>query len=332
MGFKVVLWGTLVFFQYGSQLQIGTALLLCVGRLALHAQFEPYRITTDNAFDYVTLIITALFGLGGIMLQSMETYKTLAIYRGDERGKKASKESIYVVDLVLNIMVVAVFIVFAVFWLHSLWLRRDRIQGVVQRVVQCVGKRCPCMLRCARRCCPKRCCGALGARIRLRATRSPSSPLASPATPAAPSVMDVEMTPQGPNRSDGGARDSSFSALSSSQPASVGVTRSNGTEVGNEGGLVGANTGKGREKGDGGGNNGSNGNRANSLGSLSSLNTGTRSGGKDFADVRPGDGLDTIDYGLDGEAADHTKTRNNCSKGDYLAQFKVRPPSWCSCD
>ena len=49
--FKLVLWATLVFFNYGSQLQIGTALLLCVGRLALHAQFEPYRMVTDNAFD-----------------------------------------------------------------------------------------------------------------------------------------------------------------------------------------------------------------------------------------------------------------------------------------
>ena len=49
--FKLVLWATLVFFNYGSQLQIGTALLLCVGRLALHAQFEPYRMVMDNAFD-----------------------------------------------------------------------------------------------------------------------------------------------------------------------------------------------------------------------------------------------------------------------------------------
>jgi hypothetical protein len=159
MTFKMILWGTLVFFQYGSQLQVGTALLLCVGRLALHAQFEPYRMMTDNAFDYVTLIITALFGLGGIMLQSMETYKTLAIYRGDDRGSEASKNSIYVVELVLHIMVVIVFVVFAAFWLQGLWLKRKKLSAKFQRVVQCVGKRCPCVLRCARRCCPKRCCG-----------------------------------------------------------------------------------------------------------------------------------------------------------------------------
>ena len=112
--FKLVIWATLVFFSYGSQLQIGTALLLCVGRLALHAQFEPYRMTMDNAFDYVTLTITALFGLGGIMLQSMETFKNFAIYRGDERGSEASKSAISVVETALNIMVVAVFVAFAV--------------------------------------------------------------------------------------------------------------------------------------------------------------------------------------------------------------------------
>ena len=147
MVFKLVLWATLVFFPYGSQLQVGTALLLCVGRLALHAQFEPYRMMTDNAFDYVTLIITALFGLGGIMLQSMETYKTLAIYRGDDRGSEASKNSIYVVELVLHIMVVIVFVVFAAFWLQGLWLKRKKLYVKFQRVVQCVGKWCPCVLR-----------------------------------------------------------------------------------------------------------------------------------------------------------------------------------------
>ena len=175
--FKLVLWATLVFFSYGSQLQIGTALLLCVGRLALHAQFEPYRMTMDNAFDYVTLTITALFGLGGIMLQSMETFKNFAIYRGDERGSEASKSAISVVEMALNIMVVAVFVAFAFFWLHSLWLKRRKIsavlRGVVQSAVQFMGKRCPCMLRCARRCCSKCCCsGVLDSRRNIRATAS----------------------------------------------------------------------------------------------------------------------------------------------------------------
>ena len=175
--FKLVLWATLVFFSYGSQLQIGTALLLCVGRLALHAQFEPYRMTMDNAFDYVTLTITALFGLGGIMLQSMETFKNFAIYRGDERGSEASKSAISVVEMALNIMVVTVFVAFAFFWLHSLWLKRRKIsavlRGVVQSAVQFMGKRCPCMLRCARRCCSKCCCsGVLNSRRNIRATAS----------------------------------------------------------------------------------------------------------------------------------------------------------------
>ena len=103
--FKLVLWATLVFFSYGSQLQLGTALLLCVGRLALHAQFEPYRTAMNNVFDYVTLIITALFGLGGIMLQSLETSKNLAINKNDDVGIERSRTALGVVDLALNIMV-----------------------------------------------------------------------------------------------------------------------------------------------------------------------------------------------------------------------------------
>ena len=185
--FKLVLWATLVFFSYGSQLQIGTALLLCVGRLALHAQFEPYRVSFDNVFDYVTLVITALFGLGGIMLQSIDTFKNLAILKGDERGTTASKISIHAVDLALNIMVVTVFVVFAVFWLQSLWQKRATISSVIQSVMQRVDNRCPCFRRTARRWCPA-CCRrcVLGGKRHVRATTSPAS--TSPAT-------DIEMMP-----------------------------------------------------------------------------------------------------------------------------------------
>ena len=130
--FKLVLWATLVFFRYGSQLQIGTALLLCVGRLALHAQFEPYRASTNNVFDYVTLIITALFGLGAIMLQSLETSKNLSILKGDLKGSEAIRDSIKIVDMVLQIMVIAVLVVYVVFSLHSLFLRRSAIFSMIR--------------------------------------------------------------------------------------------------------------------------------------------------------------------------------------------------------
>ena len=232
--FKLVLYATLVFFSYGSQLQIGAALLLCVGRLALHAQFEPYRETDDNVFDYVTLIITALFGLGGIMLQSMETYKNFAVYKGDKRGEVASKSAISVVGLVLNIMVVTVAVIFAVFSLHGLWLKRRRIYTALQEVVASVVKKCPCCLRCARRCCPACCCSSVRGRKHVRATTSPSSPPTSPATPSA-----VEMTPQGTTeRTNDDARGSSFSVWGSSRSAATSGTSNGDIEVGNEGGLV----------------------------------------------------------------------------------------------
>ena len=184
--FKLVLYATLVFFNYGSQLQIGTALLLCVGRLALHAQFAPYREKFDNVFDYVTLVITALFGLGGIMLQSIDTFKNLAILKGDKRGTAASKISIHAVELVLNIMVATVFVVFTVFCLQSFWQKREMISSVLQSVMQRVVTRCPCFLRCMRRCpaCCRRC--NFSGRRHTRATTSPAS--TSPAT-------DVEMMP-----------------------------------------------------------------------------------------------------------------------------------------
>ena len=201
--FKLVLWATLVFFSYGSQLQIGTALLLCVGRLALHAQFEPYRTSMNNVFDYVTLIVTALFGLGGIMLQSLETSKNLAIIKGDLEGKAASVYAIGVVELALHIMVITVFVAFAVFWVHSLYLRRSMFTAVLQSVQRCVGKRCPCCLRCARRCCPKRCCGgALDGRRRMR-VRVSSTPR-SPAAPESSNQSDIEMMPCETRGDEGG--------------------------------------------------------------------------------------------------------------------------------
>ena len=156
---------------------------------------------TDNAFDYVTLIITALFGLGGIMLQSMGKSKDLAIIKGDKRATAAIESSIEVVELVLYIMVVTVFVIFAIFWLHSVWQKRAKISSVLQSVKERVVTQCPCCLRCVRRWCPSCCCGcARSGRRRIRAIPSPASASSS-------SVMDVEMMPcetNGPLGSGGG--------------------------------------------------------------------------------------------------------------------------------
>ena len=66
---KLLLWATLVFFKRGSQLQMSGAVLLTTIRLVLHAHFEPYKDAMDNLFDYLTLIIVALNGMCGVLLQ-----------------------------------------------------------------------------------------------------------------------------------------------------------------------------------------------------------------------------------------------------------------------
>ena len=115
---KLILWATLVFFGYGSQLQVGTALLLCVIRLKIHTRFEPYRARTDNWLDYIVLITTALLGLGGLMLQYLEAVKDFAVSKNDRAMNTSAVNSIRGVELSLNISVIAVMVAFVVFLLH----------------------------------------------------------------------------------------------------------------------------------------------------------------------------------------------------------------------
>ena len=42
MGFKLVLWSTLVFFEYGSELQMSAALVVNVMQLCAHIFFLPF--------------------------------------------------------------------------------------------------------------------------------------------------------------------------------------------------------------------------------------------------------------------------------------------------
>ena len=115
---KMILWATLVFFGYGSQLQVGTALLLCVARLVIHNRFEPYRERTDNLFDEVVLMLTALLGLGGLMLQYLETVKDFAVSKNDRLKTTTALSSIHGVEVALNISVFAVMAAFVCFLLH----------------------------------------------------------------------------------------------------------------------------------------------------------------------------------------------------------------------
>ena len=101
------------------------------------------------------------------MLQSLETSKNLSILKGDLKGSAAIRDSIKIVDMVLQVIVIAVLVVYVVFSLHSLFLRRSAIFSLFQTVRRCVGKRCSCLLRCAKRCCPT-CCFDGRKRVRTK--------------------------------------------------------------------------------------------------------------------------------------------------------------------
>lgn len=113
------------------------------------------------------------------MLQSLETSKNLAIYKDGGVGAPAVlaiEESIAVVDLALQIMVIVVFVVFAVFWLHGLWLRRGEISSAIQSARRKVGAQCSCCLRCPcglRWCARPQCCRR---RVSAPPTTAPAMP------------------------------------------------------------------------------------------------------------------------------------------------------------
>ena len=86
-----------------------------------------------------------------------------------------------------------------------------------------------------------------------------------------------------------------------------------------------AQTKKGDGGVNGGGNSGSNRNRANSAGSAGSLGS-LDSMDENHEDVRPvGDNMDNIDWVPDYDNKGETEkaAHEHCSKGDYLASFKV---------
>ena len=120
------------------------------------------------------------------MLQSLETSKNLAIYKDDDEGSAAIKDSIAVVDLALQIMVIVVFVVFAVFWLHGVWLRRGEISSAIQSARRKVGAKCSCCLRCP--------CGLRRARPQCCRRHVSAPPTTAPAMPShAIHVGSIEM-------------------------------------------------------------------------------------------------------------------------------------------
>ena len=95
---------------------MGAATLLNVIRLVIHAHFEPYIRPNDNLFEYLTLIITSLTGLGGLLLQGLETSKDYAMSKSDDVGKQAAEEQIKGVMMFLDVGVYCIIIVFSLFF------------------------------------------------------------------------------------------------------------------------------------------------------------------------------------------------------------------------
>ena len=131
---KLFLWATLVFFKRGTQLQMGAATLLNVIRLVIHAHFEPYIDPNDNLFEYLTLIITSLTGLGGLLLQGLETSKDYAMSKSDEVGKRAAEEQIKGVMLFLDVGVYCIIVIFALFFANIMVGHNETVRTVCRKL------------------------------------------------------------------------------------------------------------------------------------------------------------------------------------------------------
>eukprot|EP00947_MAST-08B_sp_MAST-8B-sp1_P000179 g179.t1 len=155
---KVALWGSLVFFGYGSQLQLLVAVSLCFVRLLVHARLQPYESFWLNILDYAVLTFVTCLGLSGLTLNYLDMAKSEAVLRrddaalGDWESLVAGVEvstSVFVATTVLMALVVngVMFVTF---------LKSDRYQVLQARVF----RRCR---RFRRRCCAGgRCCGGGG--------------------------------------------------------------------------------------------------------------------------------------------------------------------------
>ena len=113
---------------------MGAATLLNVIRLVIHAHFEPYNDSNDNLFEYLTLIITSLTGVGGLLLQGLETSKEYAMSRSDDVGKQAAEEQIKGVNMFLDFGVYCIIIVFSLFFANIMVGQNNKVRKICARL------------------------------------------------------------------------------------------------------------------------------------------------------------------------------------------------------
>ena len=113
---------------------MGAATLLNVIRLVIHAHFEPYNDSNDNLFEYLTLIITSLTGVGGLLLQGLETSKEYAMSRSDDVGKQAAEDQIKGVNMFLDFGVYCIIIVFSLFFANIMVGQNNKVRKICARL------------------------------------------------------------------------------------------------------------------------------------------------------------------------------------------------------
>ena len=86
-GFNLGLWSTLVFFKYGSEVQLAAALVINVMQLCVHVNVLPYcdkngpgEAALLNVMQTLTLVLTTYINFGALTINYLEVSKTLALF------------------------------------------------------------------------------------------------------------------------------------------------------------------------------------------------------------------------------------------------------------
>ena len=127
---KLLLWGGLVFLGYGSSLQMGFALVLCSLKLLLHFSYMPLLADMDNYLEVSISAVTALLGIGGILLKSIGGQKEIANLRNNEIALQQAEEAQRWLGYGMN---VTLFLVVSLAGIAFLQLFVDRIEPLGRR-------------------------------------------------------------------------------------------------------------------------------------------------------------------------------------------------------
>ena len=107
MMFKLALWFTLVFFEYGTEMQLGTALVVNILHLCIHLTVRPMGgkdASLLNHMQSATLAITAYITFGGFAMGYVETSKELFVLSRTEVNSMDDVATVEGYDLTITII------------------------------------------------------------------------------------------------------------------------------------------------------------------------------------------------------------------------------------